>query len=284
MRLPLLLLLLFLGSLHGCSSLINNATSSVADSLTLGMLSQDDPEIVKQGAPAYLIMVDGFIAKDPENVTLLRAGAELYGAYASGFADGIEREKKLSSRAFDYAQRAACLDLPAWCSIRTQAYDQIAQQLNTMDSNEDLPSLYSLASSWAGWIKAHTDDWNAIADVAKVQLMMEKAIALDETYKDGSAHLYLGVLKAQVPPSLGGKPEEARAHFERAFELSQQLNLMARVFEAEYYARMLFDEELHARLLNEVLNADVDSPQWVLSNTLAKQRARELLDSAKDYF
>ena len=59
---------------------------------------------------------------------------------------------------------------------------------------------------------------------------------------------------------------------------------MARVLYAQYYARLVFDQELHDRLLGEALAADPHAPGLTLLNVLAQQRARELLESGKDYF
>jgi uncharacterized protein YceK len=59
----LILLLVVLTS--GCASLLNSATSKMATSLSAGILNQNDPETVRAGAPAYLLMVDGFIADNP---------------------------------------------------------------------------------------------------------------------------------------------------------------------------------------------------------------------------
>jgi hypothetical protein len=53
---------------------------------------------------------------------------------------------------------------------------------------------------------------------------------------------------------------------------------------AEFYARLVFDRELHDRLLGEVLAADPKAPGYTLMNTLAQQRANQLLASGKDYF
>jgi len=56
------------------------------------------------------------------------------------------------------------------------------------------------------------------------------------------------------------------------------------VLYARHYARLMFDRKLHDRLLNEVLKAQPDIPGYALSNALAQQKARELLNSAEDYF
>ena len=85
----------------------------------------------------------------------------------------------------------------------------------------------ALGSSWAGWIEANSDDWNAIANIARIQTIMERVILLDESYDLGSAHIYLGVMAALLPPALGGKPDD-RA-FQRAIAFIRRQNLMAKV-------------------------------------------------------
>ena len=110
---------------------------------------------------------------------------------------------------------------------------------------------------WAGYIQQNTSDWNAVAELGRVEAIMERIVALDDGYQRGQAHMYLGVLNSILPASLGGKPEQAKAHFEEAVVLSGGKNLMAQVLYAEKYARLVFDPELHDRLLNEVLAADL---------------------------
>lgn len=109
-------------------------------------------------------------------------------------------------------------------------------------------------------------------------------MALDETYQKGSAHLYMGILQSLLPAALGGKPEIARQHFETAIQLSENKNLMARVSYAEHYARLVFNQALHDKLLKEVLEAKPEQPGLTLMNTLAQQKARQLLETGKDYF
>jgi hypothetical protein len=151
-------------------------------------------------------------------------------------------------------------------------------------SADDAPVLYAYAAAWAGWILVRSDDWDAIADLPKVEAAMVRVIALDEGHDSGQAHLYLGVIRTLLPSNLGGKPEEGRLHFERAIELSQGRNLVAKVEFARRYARLMFDRALHDRLLREVLEAEARVPGLVLSNTLAQEEARRLLETADDYF
>ena len=76
-------ILLCMFVLTGCASIVSSATSKMADNITLAILNQDDPATVRDGAPAYLLMIDGLIEGDPENRNLLLAGAKLYGSYRS---------------------------------------------------------------------------------------------------------------------------------------------------------------------------------------------------------
>jgi hypothetical protein len=83
---------------------------------------------------------------------------------------------------------------------------------------------------------------------------------------------------------MGGHPEVGRLHFERAIELSQGRNLLAKVMFAQQYARLVFDRDLHDRLLEEVLAADPEASGLTLSNVLAQQQALELLAGSPDFF
>ena len=48
--------------------------------------------------------------------------------------------------------------------------------------------------------------------------------------------------------------------------------------------RLLYDRELHDRLLEEVLDAPAEQPGLTLFNNLAKADARDLLSTADEYF
>lgn len=273
-----IIILLFFLALAGCTGV-----STIAERLSSALLDQDDPETVEAGAPAYLILIDGLIADDPKNEALLLSGAKLYGAYAGVFVKDPERAKRLTARARGYAERALCQHRRALCDLASQPFDTYRDSIASLEKNE-VPTLYAYAAAWAGWIQARGGNWSAAADLAKVRLAMERVVVLDERHDHGNAHLYLGVMASLLPPSLGGKPAEGRAHFERALELSHSRDLMVKVEYARRYARLVFDRGLHDRLLNEVLAAPAAAPGLTLSNTLAQRAARDLLKSADKYF
>jgi len=255
----------------------------MAESLATSILNQNDPETVRQGAPAYLLMIDGFITDDPENPDVLMTGAQLYASYAGAFVDDSARAKLMSVKARDYGRTALCLSNKTTCGMWEKPYDQFEKIIEALD-HKDIETTYVAAMAWASWIQVNRDDWVAVADKARVEAMMLRVVALDDSYRRGSAHLYLGVLATLIPEALGGKPEEGRRHFERSIELSGGQDLIAKVLLASDYARLVFDRELHDRLCREVLEADPIVEGLTLNNTLAQSEAKVLLDGSEDYF
>lgn len=270
-------------ALSACASIVNRATHQFTDSLTTGILNEDDVVTVHDGVPAYLMLIDGIIEGDPQNPSTLLAGAKLYGAYAGGFVGDPVRAQRMAERAYNYARRALCVREKKLCDALTAPFDQFQIALDQSD-RKDIETIYGFAAAWAGRIQVNTSDWNSIADLPKLQAMLTRVTTLDPSYDSGGAYLYLGVINSIRPASLGGKPEEGKANFEKALELSQGKNQMVRVLYAQFYARLVFDKELHDKLLNEVLAADPVAPRLTLINTLAKVKAKALLESGKDYF
>jgi hypothetical protein len=275
--LPLVLLL------SGCATLARQATTRFAEDLSNAILDQNDVATVRDGAPAYLLAMDGLIEGDPESSALLLSGARLYGSYASAFVEDEARIQRLWDRALGYGRRALCVEMPEPCGALDGPYDDFAASLASVE-RQDVPTLYGFGVAWAGWLQANAGDWGAVAEIPKIQALMERVVELDDSYDQGSAHLYLGVLLSLRPASLGGQPERGREHFERALEISERRNLMAQVLFARQYARLVFDRPLHDRLLREVVEADPRAPGRTLSNTLALEQALLLLDDADDYF
>jgi hypothetical protein len=263
--------------------MVSSATAGLADSLTSAVLDQNDPETVRQGAPAYLLLIDGLIADDPRNLDLLLAGATLYSSYAAAFVDDAERSARLARKGRDYGWQALCRSDATACGVWEAPYDRFEEVIEGFGPKQ-VDALYGSAAAWAGWIQANRGDWKAVGDKARVDLMMQRVVDLDPSYERGAAFMYLGILDTLLPAGMGGRPERGREYFERVVELSDGRNLMAKVEIADAYARLVFDRELHDRLCREVIEADPTEPGLTLVNTLAQQRAGRLLETSEDYF
>lgn len=257
--------------------------SRIGPALTSSLLDQPDPQLVADGAPSYLLVTDALIAADPDDAERLSQGALLYSFYGATFVADETRSRTLAARARGYAERALCEENELWCGLTRVPLDQFERRLGAIDADE-LPLLYSASVSWLYDIKSNSGDWAALADLPKVELLLSRLLAIDETYEHGSLHFYLGLLKTLRPQSLGGDPDGGRDHLLRAIEISAGRDLGFRVELAASYARLIYDRELHDKTLQEVLAADVEAPGLTLSNVLAKRRAAALLQSANDYF
>ena len=280
-------LVLFLSTilaLTGCSTFVSSATKDLADNLSQAIMNQNDLDTVRQGAPAYLIMIDSFIQGAPDDIDLLLAGSNLYGSYAGAFAtEEPDRSRRLTEKSLDYAHHAFCVNVPELCTISEQRFPEFTKALQKAEKN-DLRVLNSWGVAWAGWIQSRTDDWTAIADIPKIKAIMLRVVELDPAWDNGNAQLYLAVLNSFLPAAMGGKPDLAKKYFEQAIKLSDGNNLMVKTLYARYYARMVFDRELHDKLLNEVLASPAASPGMTLINTLAQEQARQLLMESGDFF
>lgn len=276
----LALLSLLLG---GCASLMSSAASGLADNLSSAILNQDDPETVRAGAPSYMLLLDSFLEGDPDNPDLLSAAATLYASYGAVFADDPARAQRLTSRARLYAQDAMCESYAPSCGWPDNNYDEFVATLDGLTARHS-EYLYAYGFATLAYLRAHSDDWNSLAELPQVEALFNRYLDIAGDDVDGAVHTYMGILLTLRPPSLGGKPEEARAHFEKAIELSDGRDLSAKVEFAKGYARLLYERELHDQLLGEVVEASPYADGLTLSNVMAQVEAERLLAEADDYF
>jgi tetratricopeptide (TPR) repeat protein len=267
----------------GCASMMATAGSGLAGNLNVAIMNQDDPELVRDGAPAYLLMLDSFVQGAPENGAVLSAAAELYSAYGVVFVDDPIRSRKLTTRGRSYGQRALCAANERACGIWDMTYDDFVFTLQFL-RKKDAAALYTFGLSWIAYIQAHSDDWAALARLPQAQATLLRVQEIDPHYQQANVEHFLAVLNTIRPPALGGDFEAGLEHYQRAMSLSGGNDLSIKVDCAKYYARTLYDRELHDRLLNEVLLADPVQPGYTLFNTIAQDDAQVLLDSADDYF
>ena len=269
--------------LSGCASIVGSVTGGLASNLSAAILNSDDPAMIRDGAPSYLILIDSLLAGSPDNPALLTQSAELHSAYAGAFVADPARAARLHSKAKTQILRATCLSLKDACALESRDFDDFSAWVDVQNL-KSVPALYNLGSIWAGWIQGNSSDFTAIAQLGRVEALIQRVADLDPEHANGGAFLYMGVFETLLPPAMGGRPELGRQHFERALAISNERNLIVKVMLADQYARLMFDRELHDQLLQEVLAADVQAPGLTLMNTVAQERAQLLLDSADDYF
>jgi hypothetical protein len=246
---------------------------------------QPNVTIVREGTPAYLMLVDGLIEAYPDNRELLVAGCRAYTSYAAMFlADDQSKETEaLYLRAKLYGFRALS-ERGDFGKAADGSLDEFKSFLQRYQK-EDVPALFAIASAWGGWIGSNLGNVKAVGDLPVFGATLDRVLELDDAYDDGSPHLLKGVYLAVRAPVLGGGLAEAKQQFDRAFSISGNKALAGKVLFAQYYALGIKDRELFVGTLREVMAAPVDEvPELTLANTLAKEKAKKLLAKTEVYF
>lgn len=275
-------------ALPGCGfvrSMPARMAEPVLRDVAASVYRQTDLELARDGLPAFILLIDGLLQSDPDNPDLLVAAAQAYSSYAGAFVEDEDeaRATKLYATARRYGERLLrhnkAMDR-AW----SKDFDTFQAAVATT-TQRDLPGIFWTASSWASWINCNSGSADALADLPQVECLMLRAAALDGTYNQGGPHLFLGVYYSARPKQLGGDPDKAREHFEKALAIAGDDFLLTKVYFAKYYARQIFDRELYERTLKQVLAADVSGPSdAALLNAVARRRAKQLLDDTDEYF
>lgn len=295
-----LLLLSLALALSGCS-LKGMAINGVANALAGGgeeggsnvYLRDNDPILVGEALPFSLKLMETILQETPEHEGLLVAAATGFVSYAEMWVlrpaqyledtdyaasrEGRARAKALFLRARDYAGRALEVRHPDIVQKLLRTPETAVRQLE----EEDLPAMYWFTAAHGRAISTDLSDASLLVQGSTVSALLEKAMALDETWNRGALHeLYMG-----LPAQLGGSPETAEEHFARAMELNEGTSIGPLVSLAETVHVARQNREEFTRLLNEALAFDPDQyPDTRLTNILAQQHAAWLLSRADRLF
>jgi hypothetical protein len=276
---PSIILLLALCSLlSSCSSMI---TSRLIEPLAGNIQQQTDVDLVCEGTPAFLLMLDSMLVSSPESTSLLLSATQSYIGYASALQEcGLGNELRIAA----IAEKAKIYGKALLSSRLSLDNDdeKLAQQLQK-ESKADVPELFWGAMGWLTWVQSQQGSPASIADMVAIEKIMVRVLELDPAYQGGSVHLFFGIYYAMKPEMFGGRPDLSRSHFEAALRLSGRQFLLTQTSYAETLARATMDQQLHDSLLEEVVAFPVDTaPEYGLSNRIAQRKARKLLD--ENYF
>lgn len=280
--------LLMLTACSPATAGMNRMANALAD--TSSSYSRDaDPEFVRIAAPSTLKMVEMMLDGRPRHGGLLMTACSGFTQYAYAFlqvdAEIVEprdkaaaaelksRAGRMYDRARGYCMRALELTVPGL----QKALSADAKGALARVTRADVPALYWTAAALGGSIVTSSNPLLRVGELPVVRALLTRALELDERWEKGAIHEMLIALEA-LPPLLGGSPARARAHFDRAVELSGGHSAFAYVT----MATSVTSRDEASRLLNAALKVDVNQrPEIRLANLVAQKRARFLLSSGK---
>lgn len=277
------------------------AVNALSDTLAEGATvyaSDDDPELVREALPFNLKTIETLLHSSPDHPELLLLACSTFTQYAAAFiqadAEVAEwedfdyaaaetsktRALNMFIRARDYCLRRVELDYPSTEGrLRLEPGEAVANF-----TADDLDVMYWLAGAWGSAISLGLDRPDLAAELPVVRALLGRALELDEDYNRGALHGVLITVES-VPELLGGSQDRARAHFERAVNLSDGLDASPYVALATGVSLATQDREEFESLLRSAIAVDPEADVTIrLLNLVTQRRARLLLDHADDLF
>ena len=245
---------------------------------------QSDLRVIREGMPAYLMLVDGMVEAVPDNDRLLITAAQAYASFASAFVEDADRDYAIAlyAKAKKYALRS--LEIRGLKNPVSKPFNEFEAELNNL-GKDDVPYIFWTGTCWGSWIRLNLGSMAALAELPRVEALMKRALVLDEQFYYGGPHLFMGIWFASRPKIAGGDLAKSQHHFKKALELSQGKFLITQIYYADQYARKTFDKDLFVSTLEKVLDTPADQiPQLTLLNTVAHKKAKEMLEQVDEYF
>ncbi len=283
----------------GACSIKRFVVKGVANSLTSGpdvYGTDDDPELVRDALPFGLKTMESLLAVIPDHEGLLLTLCKGFTEYSYAFVQSegdllvnsdYPRASRLHQRALKLYLRARGYGLRGLALRNKGIGEQLkldpAAAAARIDA-KDVPMLYWTAAAWGSAISLGKDRADLLADLPAVNALIHRGLALNEAYDEGAIHEAMIVLDA-LPPAMGGSPDSARAHFERAVALSKGNRASPYVTMAQSVSVMTQDRAEFDRLLHQALAVDPDrDPSQRLATLLLQRRALMLLGRENDLF
>jgi hypothetical protein len=261
--------------------------------------AEPDIAFAREAAAANVKLIEGLVRVSPRNRSLLAQAAEGLCGYAFLFVEddlealppADEGRAPLAARAGgfylrcrEYAVRHLEVKHPGFGETVTGALAPLEAALRRTGP-DDVPGLFWLGLSLAANANVNREDVAAIADLPRVEAIMQRVAELDEGFYHAGAHMGLGALFGSRTRLIGGDPERGRREIERAIQLTGGTFLMHKVILARVYAVAMGNRELFERVLRDVVaTPGTVMPSERLANEIARRRAARYLALAEELF
>ncbi len=285
LKYPLAALLLLAG-FPGCIQQI--ALSSLGGIMETGFTvinEEQDLQIADKSIASDLKLLETIIRKDPDNRQYLLLASEGYTSYAQGFVEdqSPDRARILYERGKEYGMRIL-RQHRAFAAAEDSGVAVFRAALAELPADE-APAVFWTAAAWGSAITLSLTDPGSIAELPRVEAMMNWVLDKDSLYFYGGAHFFLGTLYGGRPKLFGGDPDISRKHFENCLRINGGKFLLTYVYEARSLAVQTQDRALFEDLLHKVDTASLDIlPEARLSNAVAKRKAQALMARIDELF
>lgn len=272
--------------LAGCTNILIKSYNKLSARAALALEQYDDPELLGQALPNNLIASEGYLGIAADSTPLLVSTAKNYGLYAMGYVEDVDREhaKKLYFRGKELGLRALKQNSDFVKALGNDTLEEFNRAVKSFQKS-DVEALYVTMSNWLSWVSLNAGSPEAMMDLPKVEALMFRILELDETYYHGAIHAALGAYYGSAAKAMGGQPEKAKQHFDKAFQISQNNFLYFQFLYAKTYLVQIQDKKSFVEILSRISEASTSEvPEMRMANEIAKIKAKSLLDNVDEYF
>ena len=207
----------------------------------------------------YYLLGDGFLRFEDNNEALIAT-----------FEKGVEAGEK--------AMLASSADF----ETRVKGGEKVEHAVEAIPA-EGIPAMYWYAAN-VGKFAIAKGFTTVLFYKDRIFNIMQRVLALDETYFHAAPHRYFGAFYAKAPAFAGGDMNKSKEHFDKALALDDSY-FGTKVLYAEYYGVKAEEQELFDKLLNEVINGDPNLLSGLnVEQALEQKKAKVLLAKADDLF
>lgn len=228
----------------------------------------DDPQLVTQALPAYLLALEALVAESPDNPRWRNLAAQLYTTYSLVFVTEPDRRLRLAQQGLSHAEVLLCaggMD----CGEITRPGALPDQELLGDFAPE---TLYRYATAEAAVIDA-TRAAAVSGSLEHVPAVLSILSYLSETepaMDSGNVLVFLGVMLAAQP--FGDAQQRAVDYLHQADRAADGRNLLAQLVLATRLA-----DPIDRQGLKTIVAATPEQPGLTLQNRIAQARAAALL-------
>jgi hypothetical protein len=268
-----------------------NSSASIFVRGSQGLDQHFDYELVGDGLPSSILTLEGVFAVVPDNEALGVALIRAYTAYSYGWVEDemeqaqdraeLEEEERLMGRARLLYERGRNVGLHLM-RLRDRGVDQamsggyddfVSYLERRYTSRDDVALLFWTGYAWGSAVNNGRDDPELILSLPFARALVERAVALDESFYNYSGLTFLAVVNASLPEELGGDLDRARELFERSLEATDRKFFTVQFSFARTYAVQRLDRNLYIRLLREIVDGGDPEPTARLANRMTRRRA-----------
>ncbi len=288
--------------LSSACSMKQMAVNTVGDVLGTGASvyeSDNDIELVGEALPFGLKLTESLLQEAPNHPGLLMSASRGFMLYTYGYVHFDaelaankdidqarayrKRAQNLYLRAHGYALRALELAYPGIGDVLQNDPQAAMAMIDGTQKERDLSHLYWTAASLGMAISVSKQDMSMLARLPEVDALIDKALALDPEWNEGSLYEFGISWSAARRGTMDY--DRLRHYFERAEQLSQGRRASLYLAYAEAVTIPQQQRDKFKALMTRALAIDPDiDPDNRLLNLIAQRRAQWLLDQIDELF